>query len=152
MSTLAPTSNFGYIDDCEKASLQVNVSKNRTISVSQDKLNKNTHEDLTFWMNGNSLSQSEAVCIKHRNGMNRCNTRISAKDISKKNSSGHASRPNVLLILLDPMSRSHFDRSMPKSTTTLVELDFVGFERYTAVGVSLVCPFVLCCLFVIIGN
>jgi hypothetical protein len=85
-------------------------------------------------MNGISLSRSEAVCMRHRNGLSRCKTRISEKDISKKKSPGNNMRPNVLLVLLDPISRSHFDRSMPQTTATLADLNFVRFEKYTAVG------------------
>lgn len=86
-------------------------------------------------MNGISLSQSEAVCMKHRNGLSKCNTRISENEFSKDNSlSKDNVRPNVLLILLDPISRPHFDRSMQKTTATLAKLNFIKFEKYTAVG------------------
>jgi len=85
-------------------------------------------------MNGVSLSQSEAVCIRNKYGSSRCNTRISEQHISNDDHSGDNTQPNVLLILLDPISRPHFDRSMPKTTVVLKELNFVKFQRYTAVG------------------
>jgi hypothetical protein len=44
-------------------------------------------------------------------------------------------RPNVLLLLLlDPISRHHFNRTMPQTVAFLDKLNFVGFDRYTAVG------------------
>ncbi len=86
-------------------------------------------------MDGTSLSQSEAVCLKHKNGLSKCNTRVSKKQLSSHSSSSRSSvRPNLLLILLDPISRPHFDRSMPKTGTTLEKLNFTRFEKYTAIG------------------
>lgn len=41
---------------------------------------------------------------------------------------------NLLIILLDPISRSHFNRAMPFSTETLQKLNFTNFTKYTAVG------------------
>ena len=112
----------------------MNLSKNKSIVFSQDELDQESNNQFLLWMNGKSLSQSEAVCIKHKNGSSRCNTRISQKKFSEVNSSGNSTRPNVLLILLDPISRSHFDRSMPKTSDVLTELNFIRFKRYTAVG------------------
>ena len=110
------------------------MPNNESILYTQDELGQKSKEEFTLWMNGNSLSQSEAVCIKHRNRLSKCNTRISKIELPKENISGNNMRPNVLLILLDPISRSHFDRSMPQTTATLAALNFIRFKRYTAVG------------------
>lgn len=112
----------------------MNLSKNESKSYSQEELDQKSKADFLLWMNGDSLSQSEAVCIKDRGGQSKCSTRISEQNLSKNNSSGNTMQPNVLLILLDPISRSHFDRSMPKTTAVLEEFNFVRFEKYTAVG------------------
>lgn len=114
--------------------MNLSLPDNKTLSYSIDDLDERT-EEFALWMDGNSLAQSEAVCIKNSNGLSKCNTRISKRDFGKnKTSSNNSLRPNLLLILLDPISRPHFDRSMRKTNATLAELDFIRFEKYTAVG------------------
>ncbi len=117
--------------------MHISLSKNKSISYSQDewRIGGKSDEEFSIWMDGISLSQSEAVCLKHRNGLSKCNTRISEKRFSDSNSSERSKvRPNLLFILLDPISRSHFDRSMQKTAATLLELNFTRFEKYTAIG------------------
>ena len=92
-------------------------------------------------MSAESLYKSEAVCVRHREGMSRCRTRIPKKHsfgipYSDMNYSKRPNikRPNILLILLDPISRPHFHRSMPQTKATLEALNFIEFEKYTAIG------------------
>jgi hypothetical protein len=44
------------------------------------------------------------------------------------------SNTNLLLIMLDPMSRSQFQRSLPRTAKLLTELGFIHFSHYSAVG------------------
>jgi hypothetical protein len=39
-----------------------------------------------------------------------------------------------MVIMLDPMSRSHLQRSMPQTIAILRELEFLQFSKYSAVG------------------
>ena len=42
--------------------------------------------------------------------------------------------PDVLLLLIDPISREHFDRSLPRTAGLLRRLGLVQFDGYTTVG------------------
>ena len=46
---------------------------------------------------------------------------------------GRAARPNVLLLLIDPISRAHFHRALPR-TAALLRRSFVRFDNYSVVG------------------
>jgi hypothetical protein len=111
------------------------------------------HHNVAFlWMDKNTSSESEAACVTTIDGMSKCTTRIlevddnddAENEVSIPNTSrsvgkSHhdddvAPRSNILVVLLDPISRSHFHRVMPQSVATLHEEDFIEFERYTAVG------------------
>ena len=41
---------------------------------------------------------------------------------------------DVLVIMLDPMSRGHLERSMPQTKKVLQDLGFLSFTKYSAVG------------------
>lgn len=115
--------------------MHLNLPESKSLSYSIDDLGESSNNEFELWMDGSSLSQSEAVCIKTTNGLSKCNTRLYERDfVNNQSSSNNNLRPNLLLILLDPISRPHFDRSMRKTKATLAELDFIRFEKYTAVG------------------
>ena len=89
--------------------------------------------DATIWYNTEkNISSAEVACVRMAD-KSRCTTRVLpepgiAKDLV------HKRRPNVLVVLMDPMSRAHFDRSMPKTRQKLSQLGFLSFPNYTAVG------------------
>jgi hypothetical protein len=95
-------------------------------------------DELTIWIDGDIVAESEAACIKLKTGQSKCITRIiksETKDPAKSNANKNVSkRPNILLVLLDPISRAHFERAMTKTRRVLRELDFIEFAKYTAVG------------------
>lgn len=83
-------------------------------------------------MDGNTAATSEAACVKTMDGPSQCITRVLEGDESTANDVD--GRPNILLILLDPMSRSHFRRVMPKTADAIHDAEFIEFTKYTAVG------------------
>lgn len=42
--------------------------------------------------------------------------------------------PNIVLVLIDPISRPHFHRSMPKTSAALERLGFTHFGNYSSIG------------------
>jgi hypothetical protein len=77
-----------------------------------------------------------------------CKTRILPENPQTRGRSSHRSRLNkgvatvngvpigydLMVIMLDPMSRSHLQRSMPQTIAILRELEFLQFSKYSAVG------------------
>ena len=47
---------------------------------------------------------------------------------------GEAPPPNLLMIMIDPISRPLFDQLLPRTGALLRELNFTSFSRYTVVG------------------
>lgn len=102
----------------------------------------------SLWMDGTTLTESEAACVTTIDERSRCTTRVLVADDEEEGSIPDTSpgrdgtnddddvlrRPNILLILLDPISRSHFHRMMPQTETTLRDNQFIEFTKYTAVG------------------
>ena len=43
-------------------------------------------------------------------------------------------RPNLLVVMIDPMSRAHLLRTLPRTAMLLEKYDFVDFANYSAVG------------------
>jgi hypothetical protein len=107
------------------------------------------NEDVELWFGHKDPKSSEAACVRIRDttlNSDRvsCTTRIlnnttSSPHISEKGKEeGVTSRPkyryNVLSILIDPISRFQFQRSLPNTALLLKTLNFTSFEKYTAVG------------------
>ena len=92
-------------------------------------------KEVLLWHNGEDLNTAEAACARLHD-FTKCTTRIvENKELkSKQQQSDKVDRPNILLVMLDPMSRPHFERSMPMTTSTLEKLGFIHFPNYTAVG------------------
>jgi len=94
-------------------------------------INASSH-DMKVWYNGNDIGSSEAICLTLLN-RSRCTTRI-IPEAPSLNSTNE--RPNILLLLIDPISRGFFERSMPLTRQKLRELEFVHFSKFTAVGAN----------------
>ena len=100
--------------------------------------------DIEVWMGDNEQHQkAEAACVKfYRDAIHprvSCTTRIlpSATDANVSPSikqTPTSGRPNLLLIMIDPLSRQQLRRSLPNTWALLELLGFQYFPQYTAVG------------------
>lgn len=93
--------------------------------------------EIMFWVSNSNFNKAEAACARWGN-YSKCATRVvpvegkaGAVDIE---TASMERTPNILLIMIDPISRSHFQRSMPKTLKALNNLGFIHFSNYTAVG------------------
>ncbi|KAG7349323.1 DUF229 domain containing protein [Nitzschia inconspicua] len=95
-------------------------------------------KEFLVWMDGNNPALSEAACVKKvQTGMSKCTTRITpSTTFASPETEGfpNIERPNLLILLLDPISRSHFERTMPYSKEAVRQLNFTSFKKYIAVG------------------
>ncbi|CAB9504937.1 Protein of unknown function (DUF229) [Seminavis robusta] len=101
-----------------------------------------------LWYSGETIETSEAACIRANcvsNDQASCTTRILPKETKRvtadarkrrlnDDSTSNKKRPNLLLLMIDPISRARFERSMVKTSTLLQLLEFTSFSQYTAVG------------------
>lgn len=101
-----------------------------------------------LWFSHSTIANSEAVCARvgcDGKSSTACTTRIvpndSASNINEQKRSieetrkaGNSSKPNLLVLMIDPISRARFERSLPKTNRFLQRLNFTAFEKYTAVG------------------
>jgi len=104
-------------------------------------------EDVEVWVGNEDVKKAEAACV--RKGDSRsvaCTTRILKQPpsqprevLEKQNeslplSSSVPSKTNLLFILIDPISRNQFLRSLPNTASLLEKLGFTKFDKYTVVG------------------
>ena len=78
--------------------------------------------------------KSEAACVTARceaRDASACSTRV-VVDTSIRSS--NADMPNLLVIMIDPISRPLFHRSLPKTRLLMDRMGFTSFEKYSAVG------------------
>eukprot|EP00571_Detonula_confervacea_P000538 CAMPEP_0172318456 /NCGR_PEP_ID=MMETSP1058-20130122/34927_1 /TAXON_ID=83371 /ORGANISM="Detonula confervacea, Strain CCMP 353" /LENGTH=1694 /DNA_ID=CAMNT_0013033295 /DNA_START=295 /DNA_END=5379 /DNA_ORIENTATION=+ len=97
--------------------------------------------EIEVWSGSEDPSKAEAVCVKaDKNAILprvSCRTRITPtkiKAVSHDTNKQHPDRPNLLVIMIDPLSRQQMRRSLPNTWAMLEMLGFVEFRRYTAVG------------------
>ena len=98
-------------------------------------------QDVDLWFNGDDIRTAEAACAKLYKNLSRCSTRIvpqTPRANDGQDGDGD-SRPNLLLIMLDPMSRDQFQRTMSQTLGALNDLDFVQFRNFTSVGPNCKC-------------
>jgi Protein of unknown function (DUF229) len=114
----------------------------------------------SLWHSHGTLEDSEAVCariteckpksMRKRKGKREifparvsasrvaCATRIlpRTESVSKATlTTAHGSKkPNLLILMIDPISRPRFQRSFPKTSYLVQRLNFTAFSAYTAVG------------------
>ena len=92
--------------------------------------------DVELWVSNNDWDKAEAACARFVNS-SKCATRVIPRKDPTPITGNLAERekvPNILLILIDPISRPHFHRTMPKTARVLKDLKFVHFGNYTAIG------------------
>lgn len=90
------------------------------------------------WFNNEDESLAEAACVRMfdnsteiRNDYVSCTNRIITKH---QNIQGNYSTPNVLSILIDPISREQFRQKLPRTSQLLRDLNFSSFHQHTVVG------------------
>ena len=128
----------------------------KLVLITDENLRENLDDDTSLWYAGDTLEESEALCArtacKPRSGPKArqeffpsqvaaakvgCRTRILAKgheSKGNKESTSDQQPPNLLLLMIDPLSRSRFERSLVKTKYLLSQLNFTSFTSYTAVG------------------
>ena len=110
-----------------------------------------------IWFSHTKPSLAEGVCAEVRCGgadgpvSSKCTTRVlrtapvptrtrrkktTTKTQEKRSQSGITHRPNFLVLLLDPLSRSQFRRLMPETSRFLEEHQFLNFKNYGVVGAN----------------
>ena len=85
-----------------------------------------------IWHDHDDLTQSEAACARYKD-MVYCTTRILRRH-TKRQRKRIKENPNILLIMLDPMSRDAFRRMMPQTRKVLETMGLLHFQNYSAVG------------------
>lgn len=92
------------------------------------------------WYSHSSIENSEAVCARVTCGKESsatCATRIIPNfttSITSDVTTHISSRPNLLLLMIDPISRARFERSLPKTNRLVQLLNFTTFSKFSAVG------------------
>ena len=106
------------------------------------RLEQNTGS-LTAWFSHEDPQLAEAACETLRCEQSQspqisCSTRVlvppSMQASAVKLDHTIAQRPNLLLLLIDPISRGEFSRSLPRLSRRLPALGYDTFTRYAAVG------------------
>jgi len=117
---------------------------------------RNKDKSYELWTNNDnqqvtSSSRLESACIKvNCNDILRVSTKSDKKDfqvscatrivpdkalLAKQKLSASAKAPNILMVLIDPISRPQFDIAMPRTKTLLSQqLNFPYFQNYATVG------------------
>ncbi|CAB9510836.1 Protein of unknown function (DUF229) [Seminavis robusta] len=130
-----------------------------TLTTDMNHHNQSSDQPLLLWHSHPNFNQSEAVCTriqlcKPPRGVKRksagkyfappdiaaatiaCTTRILPQTpkpaaVPKKT----RRRPNLLLLMMDPISRAQFHRTLPQTSYLIQQkLNFTSFSSYTAVG------------------
>ena len=95
------------------------------------------------WFDAPTIEEAEATCVRFRDGREAaCATRIlrggdgggARGGPVAPRGGGEAPPPNLLMIMIDPISRPLFDQLLPRTGALLRELNFTSFSRYTVVG------------------
>ena len=94
--------------------------------------------EIEAWRGHADPGRAEAACARtNRRSLApevSCVTRIVRQPPLRRGLLPPADRPNLLLVLLDPLSRAQLRRSLPNTWTLLDRLGVAEFARYTAVG------------------
>jgi len=97
------------------------------------------NSDIELWLGDKDPSKAEAVCVKlYTNAIRprvHCTTRViptATKPITQ--SKQQSDRPNLLLIMIDPLSKQQLRRSLPNTWALLELLGYQFFPKFVAVG------------------
>ena len=116
------TNLFAYF-----GSPKVVISNKMALSSKTTKKNQ-----VLIWHDHADLTQSEAACARYKD-MVHCTTRILRRE-TKNPRKSIKNKPNLLLIMLDPMSRGAFCRMMPQTKKVLETMGLFNFQNYSVVG------------------
>ena len=92
-----------------------------------------------LWMSADAPERSEAACVSVSSLLcgegSACTTRVLP---SIESPIHHPQRseddPNLLLLMIDPISQPLFNQLLPKTRNLLEDMGFVSFDQYTVVG------------------
>ena len=85
---------------------------------------------IDVWTENQDSNQSEAVCVKmNRNAIPPTDTNTVTPDENQ-----FSDRPNLLITMIDPLSREQLKCSLPNTWAFLELLGLVDFSHYTTVG------------------
>jgi len=97
--------------------------------------------EVEVWTGDEVPDQSEAACVKANSNAIlpnvACRTRIiptNATTVARGANDQQSRRPNLLVVMIDPLSKEQLKRSLPNTGALLKLLGFVDFPHYTAVG------------------
>jgi Protein of unknown function (DUF229) len=92
-------------------------------------------EEVEMWFSNSDMNQAEAACARLSN-FTTCTTRVIDRSatIPTPFFAEENEQTSIFLIMIDPISRPHFHRSMPRTSKVLEELGFLEFGNYTAIG------------------
>lgn len=130
-------------DKRKEGVLMIKSAQNELISEDEELISED-EEDVEIWLGNDNVNKAEAACV--RKGKKRsvaCTTRVlkqlpsqprkmlEERHQSLSSSSSVPSKKNLLFILIDPISRNQFLRSLPNTAKVLEKLGFTKFEKYT---------------------
>lgn len=124
--------------------LAVCVPKLRGRHRDQSRERRPLDDGLQLWYSHRVPSRAEAACARVRCEQGAplttvCQTRIVPLDAAAAKPRARAvgsPAPNLLFVLLDPMSRAHFGRAMPRTRAVLERRGFGHFGHYAVVGAN----------------
>jgi len=94
------------------------------------------NSDIELWLGDKDPSKAEAVCVKLYKMAIRprvhCTTRVIPT--TNKPITQQSGRPNLLLIMIDPLSKQQLRRSLPNTWALLELLGYQHFPKFVAVG------------------
>jgi len=126
----------GKLWPCRESALHVNKGANETLGLwcSKSKKRKTNIEEL--WFSGTTRKSSTVVCAKAKCGRileESCFKEIQKPKISIKYPQ-KAGAPNILVVMIDPISRPHFAATLPRLAAKLKTRGFTSFPWYSVVG------------------
>ena len=93
-----------------------------------------------LWMSAESADLSEAACVSVSSLFcvegSACTTRVlpNTAETPFRPQDSADDNPNLLLLMIDPISQPLFKQTLPKTRDLLQDMGFVSFEKYTVVG------------------
>lgn len=91
-----------------------------------------------LWMSAEAVERSEAACVSVSSLLcgegSACTSRILPSVESPIYPQRSSDDPNLLLLMIDPISQPLFKQLLPKTRSLLEDMGFVSFDQYTVVG------------------
>jgi hypothetical protein len=94
--------------------------------------------EIEVWKGHENSKQAEALCVKSEKSSLHpnvdCTTRIIPVKLPTATTKKPIEKPNLLVVLIDPLSRQQLARSLSNTWALMDLMGFVDFPKYTAVG------------------